>query len=183
MRTYTKWILSGLFLGVIIHVFTVIALPHFQPNTIWTQIVDLGDPDSINVLDSASVEETTIPMLDPLMEHAFCRFSTLESPRLIHGQMRGLFWSVGIFNKNAEVVFSLNNQMLQSELLSLVIANSDQVQQLESRPVNSPDNATIVEVPDEELFVIVRVYRSDPTLRETIRSMLNGLKCEMLENT
>ncbi len=175
------WIIAGLFLGTILHIVAVIGLPAFSPDRIWTRVEALAPNDTIVVLDSVKADRETLPMLDPAMEHALCRFSTESSPQLISGAVDGVYWSLGLFNRQGEILYSLNDRSIGMGSLKLVVTTQRQLLSLQENPPEDLEEFVIVEAPEQDMFVLVRSFRDDSSASPGIRKMLNELSCGPFE--
>ncbi|MEP3280154.1 MAG: hypothetical protein ABJN26_01725 [Stappiaceae bacterium] len=181
MIRLTLWIVAGLFLGTIIHIVAVIGLPALSPDRIWTRVEALAPNDTVVVLDAVKADRETLPMLDPAMEHALCRFSNSKNAQLISGSMDGVYWSLGLFNRRGEILYSLNDRSIGEGPLKLAISTQRQLLKLQENPPEDIDEYVIVEVPEQEMFVLVRSFRTDPSAGTAVRKMLGELSCLPIE--
>ncbi|PLX39049.1 MAG: hypothetical protein C0606_00440 [Hyphomicrobiales bacterium] len=171
--------LGGLVLGGIIHIVVVLLVPGYAPADAWTRINDLTERERFTVLRYETGESDAVPMLDPLMRHAVCRFSIEAAPIRVRATIPGDFWSVALFNSGGENVYSINNDSVGSTSLDMLVLTVDQLAQLRENPPDDLDQMLIIESADDRGFVLLRAFVPDPSMEGSISVAMNEARCEL----
>lgn len=181
MTRFTIWLIGALMFGGIIHIGTVLALPHLAPQDAWKRMAEFGGDDRFNLLPAPTTATTLLPMIDPMLEQAACRFSLDTGPRIVENRMPMGFWSIGVFNQYGQALFSLNDRTAGGRDLKLIIASQEQVSQLREEPPEDLESTIIVETQQPQIFVILRAFVSDETKTPHVEAVLNEARCRILE--
>lgn len=172
--------LAGLILGGLVHVVIVLGVPFFAPRDAWTQIGELGPHFQMNTLPAAAPGQETLPLLDPALAHAVCRFDLDGGAVRIRARLPDTYWSVALFDRSGTNVYNLNDRAAEGRPIDMVIAGVEQVAQLRETPTAASVNAILIEWPTREGFALVRVFVPSASLAPDVDAALKGATCEAL---
>lgn len=156
-------IIGGLLLAGIIHIGVVFMVPYYAVQDAWGRVERLGRAGQFHRIASSEAGAEPLPMLDPAMLHAVCRFSTEDGPVRISATLPDEFWSVAIFDRRGRNIYSLNNRSVEHTQLDLAILTPVQMAQLRQDPPESLETAVVVEVDLDQGFVLLRLLVPDET--------------------
>ena len=106
-----------------------------------------------------------------------CRVNLAHGPGVVSGTLPDAFWSLAIFNKAGSVVYSTTNRDGIGQNLNLGIFNADQTHLLAEQRIEIADGLLIVESPDDDVFVVVRLAAPHPIERPRSDAALAGIVC------
>ena len=172
--------LAGLILGGLVHVVVVLGVPFFAPRDAWTQIGDLGPTFQMTVITPAAPGRETLPLMDPALSHAVCRFDLDAGAVRIRARLPDTYWSVALFDRSGSNVYNLNDRAAEGRPLDMVLAGFDQVAQLRETPTAASINAILIEWPTREGFALVRVFVPAASLAPDVDAALTSATCEAL---
>ena len=173
----------ALLLGVIVHIVIVLLVPRFAPADAWSKLSAVTQPwtfGEIARVGEARRDDAVIPGLDPNFGVAACRFDLTDGPASIVAEGDVPFWSLAIFDRRGQAVYSLNDRTAIGGRLDLVVVNPQQNARLRENPVEGLDRSILVRTGMGEGFVVVRALAPDPSWRPAVTSFLRAATCERL---
>ena len=176
MRT-VAWLLGGILLGVIIHIAVILGLPAVATNTVWSRVAALGADDKAVVLPASASGAANPLQLDPELSYAVCRVNLSTGPGVVTGTLPDAYWSLAIFNKAGTVIYSTTNRDGIGQNLNLGIFNADQTHLLAEQRIDIADGLLIVESPDDDVFVVVRLAPPHEIERKRYEAALSKIAC------
>lgn len=102
-------ILTGLVGAAVLHVIILLAIPHFSNRDANTRAVAEGKPHLFHLLEETT-EKKTLGSGDPFMRVAVCTFNIEEQPIRLTAVGAVPFWSVAVYDKASNEVFSMNDR-------------------------------------------------------------------------
>ncbi|MDR3496213.1 MAG: hypothetical protein P4L82_16565, partial [Ancalomicrobiaceae bacterium] len=121
------WVIGGLLLGGIIHIVTILGLPRYAEHDAYTRIGAMALDGRFTALPRVTPDEKPLPLLDPAMAHAVCRFSLANGPVRIRAEMPDVYWSIALFNRAGINAYSLSDHGVEQRAIDILIANADQI--------------------------------------------------------
>lgn len=128
-------VLTGL-----IHIFSIFATPFFADDKIWQRIKEKMEPRNTEYVPIHADVLSLLGQADPAMAYAFCRFDLNNGPVNFTADGPTEFWNVTIFNRDAEMIYSLHDSVSRTKQLKLQVTSSDQIlkKQAEAEEQNVP---------------------------------------------
>ena len=118
-----------------------------------------------------------LPLLDPAMEHAVCRFSLAHGPIRIRADLPDLYWSIAIFNRDGLSPYSLSDRAADQKPIDILIATADQINDIRDNPPDNFDNVIILDWASTEGFAILRAFVQTPGSDKVIETAFNAASC------
>jgi uncharacterized membrane protein len=168
---------GGVLLAGIIHIGVVFLVPYFATRDSWSEVGRFGRDGKFQVLPLAQPGSESLPVMDPRMLHAVCRFSLTEGPVRIRASLPDDFWSVALFDRRGRNVYSLNDRSAERTQLDLAVLTPVQMAQLRENPPASLETAIVVEVPITVGFVMLRAFVADESELPSATAALTGADC------
>ncbi|WP_321341854.1 hypothetical protein [Breoghania sp.] len=175
------WVLGGLLLGGIIHIFAVILAPDYTSGDAWARLERFGPEARFNVLPAVKPGSEPLPMLDPTMAHAVCRFSLADGPVRLDATLLDTFWSFSLFNRRGETTYSFNDRTSGEGKLAMLVLSSSQLAMLRENPPSDLESLIVIETEDDEVFAMLRAFVPDPRETDMIDAALNRAICEHMK--
>ena len=174
------WLLGGAVLGAIIHLSVILVLPSFATQDVWARVTALGPDQEIITLDPVEAGAPNPLGLDPKLAYAICRLNLEKGPGEVKGALPKAFWSVSIFNRSGISIYSTTNRSGIGQHLELGIFNAAQTRLLAQQKIGVEDGLLIVESPEDDVFVAVRLAPPHHVMLPRYREALLDLSCENL---
>ena len=171
------WLIAGLILGLIIHIGVILGLPSLATQTIWSRIEAMGPTNKVMVLPPVAIGAPNPLQLDPTLSYAVCRVNLAAGPAVLNGMLPDAFWSLAIFNRAGEVVYSTTNRDGIGQNLNLGIFNAAQTHLLAEQQIEVADGLLIVESNANEVFVVIRIAPPHEAMRKRLEAALSGIIC------
>ncbi len=173
--------LAGLFLGGIIHIATVFLVPIQVPDRAYERVGAFGDDGQFNLLPITTAESEPLPLLDPTMEHAVCRFHLQNGPVRIEADLPAPFWSFVLFSRHGEALYSLNDRTSGTGRLTMLVLTPQQLSVLREHPPADLEDLIVIETEAEDVFALLRAFVPDEHHRDPIVTSLLSAQCRTLE--
>ena len=173
-------ILLGLVGAGIVHIVVLLLVPVFSERDAWSRLAKKGVPYSFvqTVRDDDTV--LTIKSNDPLFESAACRFDLSEGPVRILGTGTVPFWSVSVYDRRGQNLYSFNDRIATGGILDLLIVNAAQILELRKDPPPEIVSAVIAETDITEGVVVLRSFMPDASWRQLVQDYMSRAVCESL---
>lgn len=177
------WILAGVLLGGIVHIAVILLMPQLATNDLWSRMQGLDVLDKVAVLAVPGPGEPNPLHLDPDLAYAVCRLDLTGGPGEISGTLPDAFWSVAIFDRAGTVVYSTTNREGIGTNLDLGIFNPAQTELLAEQKLDLANGLLIVESPENDILVVVRLAPPYAAMRARFEKALAGLACGTMETS
>ena len=177
MTRLLLWVAAGLILGALFHLVIILILPFYASNDIWARVSAMDAKSRIRVLEPIPPGEPNPLGLDPEIVHAICQLDLNDGPAFVSGDMPSAFWSLGVFDAKSNAIYSTTNRAGVGNRLELGIFNPDQSRQRAEQQLSIEEGLLIIESPQSEIFIIVRLAPPYPAMRPRFAEALNGLTC------
>ncbi len=166
----------------IVHISVILLVPALASQDAWSKLIKAGPMwQFVRVNSNALTRDSQLSAVDPLFQIAACRYS-LESGSLsirAYGDLP--FWSVAVFDRYGEIIYSFNNRTAINRDINLLVVSPLQMLFLRQNPPESIEQAIIVETDIDQGFILIRVLQSDPSWVPAVDNFLGEASCENLE--
>ncbi|WP_377275748.1 DUF1254 domain-containing protein [Rhizobium sp. R86522] len=170
-------ILTGFFGAVLLHIIIILGVPHFTGRDAYTRVTAEGTPFVFHPL-SAAPDAVGLSNLDPYLRVAVCHFDIARQPLSLIALGGGVdFWSVAIYDRDANEVFSMNDRTSVAGDLDVLVATPVQVAQLRKTPIAALAETILVEHPGLEGYVVLRVLAPQASYEADATAFLADAEC------
>lgn len=177
MSKFLYAVLTGLFGAVLLHIIIILGVPHFTGRDAYTRVTSEGVPFVFHAL-SAAPDAAGLSSLDPYLRVAVCHFDIERQPLSLVALGGGVdFWSVAIYDRDANEVFSMNDRTSVAGDLDVLVATPVQVAQLRKTPIAALAETILVEHPGTEGYVVLRVLAPQESYEADAKGFLADAEC------
>lgn len=173
-------LLHALALGLvgagIVHIAILLMLPSYSERDAWSILSRQANYYTVTRLDPPDAA-ALIDTLDPLFDAAACRFDLQDGTLHVTGEGEVPYWSISVYDRAGQNVFSLNDRSSTDGGLDFVIATPEQMIDLRNALPAEYDHAVFVEADVDEGVVVVRAFAPDESWEPTVSRYLAGLVC------
>lgn len=169
--------LVGIFGAAIVHLAIVLLLPGLSDNAAWRQL-EVKTPLYRTVrLDRDPERFAAAQSFDPLFAVFACRYDLTDGVFSIATPGGGDFWSIAVFDDRGKILFSANDRIAATDQVNLGIALPPQLRALQQEPSPELEDAIVAPSSRREGFVIMRVFRPDPSWEPVVERFIAETRC------
>jgi uncharacterized membrane protein len=172
-------LLVGLVGAGIVHIAVLFLLPQFSDRDAWSRLAMAADFYRVVRIDAAAGEPPLVTSIDPLFYAAACRFDLGEG--IVHVEAPGKvpFWSVSVYDRGGQNIFSFNDRTAQSGLLDFVVLTPAQMIEVRKQLPEEFEQSVFVETSVDEGIVVIRSFVPDPSWRQIVQGFLGEVSCAL----
>lgn len=183
MRSVLFSVLVGLLGAAALHILIILAVPYFTGNDAYARIADLGEPMRFYPLSNTAVPGGGLINDDPDMRVAVCVLSVAEAPVRLYAPAGVPFWSIGLFDRSANEVFSMNDRTAVAGALDVVVATPIQLNAIRKALPAALSQSILVEMPDVDGYAVLHTFVPTATMDEGARAFLANAGCEAIDES
>lgn len=172
---------SGVILGLIIHLVVILTLPTLAENAVYNQVAAMDIVNKTTLLPVPKAGEANPLKLDPDLSYAICRLDLSGGPGEVTGTLPVAFWSVAVYDKTGTVLYSTTNRDGIGQTLDLGIFDPAQTRLLAEQKIDIAPGLLIVEARTDDVFVLVRLAPPHPSMRDRYEAQLQRLACRNIQ--
>jgi uncharacterized membrane protein len=180
MGKLLRALLFGLVGAGLIHIAVVLLVPYYSDRNAWSRISAYGDDWEFHAVTRAGAAAVVPLAFDPLFQAAGCRFDITDLPAHITGLGTTPYWSISIYNRQGENIYSINDRTAIADQLDLVVATPLQMIELNKTKPAGAENSVLIEADMDEGFVVVRSFVPDESWKSQVDAFLKSASCTPL---
>lgn len=174
MRRLAYVVAVGLVGAGIVHIAILFLMPPLSDRDAWAQLASVADAYALVPLAPGG----PINVSDPQFEAAACRFDLSESVAHVASTGRVPFWSVSVYDRGGQNLYSFNDRTAVDGSLDLVIATASQMIELRKTLPEAYEKSVFVETASDLGIAVVRAFVPDEGWRDQVRAYLGAVTCE-----
>jgi uncharacterized membrane protein len=172
--------LTGLIGAGIVHISSLMLIPLVSENDAWTRLSHVTKEGVFTIVEPRSQIASSMRALDPNFVVGACQFTLEDGPVVLSGDGKTDFWSLSIFNKRGENLFSINDRITNNGLLDAVIATPLQFIEFQNDMPVELQNSVFAQADTTEGFVILRAFVPNGSERERVKNFVKTSGCDAL---
>ena len=112
-----------------------------------------------------------------MMQHAVCRYALDENALRIKAKLPETYWSVALYNRRGENVFSINNRSAGMKDLDMLVLTGGQLAIIRENPPAEFEDLLVIETIDVQGFLLLHVFAEDSSQKPEILAGLKEASC------
>lgn len=173
-------IITGLVGAVIVHISSLLLIPLVSDNDAWARLSTTTKPGVFTIVDPESQIALSMRALDPNFVVGACQFSLENGPVVLNGEGKTDFWSLSIFNKRGENLFSLNDRTNDNGVLNMAIVTSLQFIEYKNELSADLQNSVFAQIDTKVGFVILRAFVPNASEYTKVKEFVSSSTCDTL---
>jgi len=174
------WLMAGLLLGATIHLITILTLPYLSEHKAWDRISAKYPINTMAVLPPITPDSQPLPFMAPDIRYALCRYNIKDRPIKVHANLLNEMWSVAIFNRQGDNVYTLSGENLRSSNVDIKISLiENDALNLGIRPNTAIDPGIPVKVSNAQGLIMVRAPIISEAYTEQALTQLGAANCQL----
>lgn len=170
-------ILTGLIGAAFLHIVIILALPQFTGKDAYTRVVAEGRANRFWSLGS-DPHGPRLANIDPFLKVAVCHFDISESPIRLSGQGQARFWSLALFDKDSNEIFSMNDHTSVDGTLDVLAASAGQLALIRKALPEGLTQTIFVELARPAGYAVLRVMAPQASYEEPAAQFLKEAGCQ-----
>lgn len=171
-------VLVGVVGAGIVHIAILLMLPSLSERDAWSKLAADASPYGV-VRMSASAPQQILSSADPFFEAVACRFDLREGVARLTAAGTVPFWSVSVYDRSGQNIYSFNDRATADGSLDFVIATPLQMTEMRKNLPPEFEKSVFVEADIGEGIVVIRSFVPDTTWKSRITEYLGGVRCRL----
>jgi uncharacterized membrane protein len=173
---------TGIFGAALLHLVIILSLPHFSDRDAYTRVEDEGDENHFYTLDDKD-DDAGLSNGDPYIKTAVCAFDIGDQPIRLTAAGKVPFWSLSIYDRASNEVFSMSDRTSVGGLLDVLVASPIQLTTLRKALPPSLSQSILVEMPHPEGYAVLRTMAPQSSFDEAARGFLSEAGCDIFDGS
>ena len=120
------WALSGLILGGIVHLATVLAMPRAATQDAYSRLTPLAPVNTMVLLPAPTAEASILPFMDPAFAAAVCRYNLSDGSIKLNAPVSEAYTSVTFYTRNSVAYYAINDRAAGRRAIELYLMTAEQ---------------------------------------------------------
>lgn len=171
-------VITGLVLGLIVHLAAVLMLPYLSEQDAFARLSAISTTNAATQIDDPSPLGSVLPATDPAFVTAVCLYDLAEGPLKVRVPTTDDYTSASFYTRYGLPFYAINDRSAGRSIIELDLMSAHQRAALpENDEVTAADRLIVVS-PSEEGIVLIRALVRERGMREAIRARLESANCE-----
>lgn len=180
MIRWALLLLAGMLLGGVVHFATVIVLPRTATQDAYARLEPLAPVNKVTPLPEPSPERAPMPLMDPAMATAVCRYDLSQGPLKLSVPVSPAYTSVSFYTRHDVAYYAINDRAAGRRTIELDLMTPAQRERMpEEEDVTAADRL-IVESPTDTGLIAIRALATEPGLMPKARAAVAAATCSPL---
>lgn len=173
------WLITGIVLGGLVHLATVLALPRIATHNAYARISATTKVNAMVPLPAALPGGSLLPFMDPAFATAVCRYDLQAGPLKLSAPVSPAYTSVSFYTPLGVAYYAINDRAAGRRVIELDLMTTDQRSELpENEEVTAADRL-IVESPTLSGLIVLRAFAPEPGMMPAVRAALAAAQCRV----
>jgi uncharacterized membrane protein len=178
MIAWLLWLCAGVFLGGVVHLAAVLALPTTATHDAYSRLSPVAPVNIVTALPQIVPQNEVMPFMDPAFSTAVCRYDLSEGPIKLRVPISVAYTSVSFYTRRGIAYYAINDRAAGRRLIELDLMTEFQRSQLpDEEDVTSADRL-IVASPTTTGLIVLRALASEPSLMPAAQTALAAATCQ-----
>jgi len=177
MIRWVLWTVSGLLLGGLVHLTTILALPRAASRDAYTRLTAMVPVNGFAPLPAPTPEASVLPFMDPAFATAACRYDLSKGPVKLTVPVNQAYTSVTFYTRYDVAYYAINDRAAGRRSIELDLMTHQQREALpDEEDVTSADRL-IVESPTLTGLIVARTFSPEPSQMPAATAALQSAQC------
>lgn len=169
-------LLLGLVGAGIVHIVVLLMVPSYSERDAWSILSEQSNYYAVTRLDPPG-SEPLIASIDPLFDAVACRFDLADGPVRMSGQGDVPYWSVSVYDRAGQNIFSFNDRSSTDGRLDVVVATPVHMIDLRNDLPPAFERSVFVEADIDAGIIVARAFVPDESWEPTVSRKLEDITC------
>lgn len=178
MMRWFLWSLVGVLIGILAHLVSVIALPRLSAQTGFQRIGVMAKADGFAILPA---DKTPLPMPDPAIITAFCRYDLAGGAVRLHVPVPSGFLSISFYTTAGLNFYALTDRAAANGAIDLTLYTPAQLAQVRANEGPDQPGAPRLQAPQDRGLVALRALIAEPGEKAETERALTAARCGLAQ--
>ncbi len=176
MRRPLYVLFAGLIGAALLHIVIVLAIPRYAESDAWSRISALGASEFFHILQPG--KENGLTSANPFTRAAVCRFDISTEPVRVTAFGNTPYWSLAIFDPEANEIYSMNDRIATEGVLDIVIVTPLQMIGYRKTLPQILTDSVLIEFPETAGYLVLHTVAPDASWEAIVRDFLTEAVCQ-----
>ncbi len=175
-----RWLLltlTGVVLGGIVHLATILYLPRTATNDAYTRLALLAPVNKMVPLPQPAADKTLLPFMDPAFASAVCRYDLTNGPMKLTAPVSSAYTSVSFYTRYGAAYYAITDRAAGRRVIELDLMTEKQHSLVPEDDEITAADRLIVESPMATGLIVVRALATEPSLLPAAQNAVTNAKC------
>ncbi|HLK84100.1 MAG TPA: DUF1254 domain-containing protein [Xanthobacteraceae bacterium] len=178
MIRWLLWIVAGLVLGGLVHLGSIMALPHAASRDAYARLASLVPVNGFALLPAPTPEAAILPFMDPAFAVAACRYDLAKGPLKLTVPVSQAYTSVTFYTRHDVAYYAINDRAAGKRSIELDLMTTKQREDLPDDEEVTAADRLIVESPTLTGLIVARAFAAEPSLLSAAMATLRAAQCK-----
>jgi len=174
MIRWMVWTLAGLLIGVLAHLISVVVLPRLSTQTGFQRAAAVAGTNGFNVFQA---DKTPLPLPDPEMISAFCRYNLVDGPIKLTVPVGADFLAISFYTSAGLNYYALTDRAAANGVIDLNLYTPAQLAQVRAKEGPDQPGSPRLQAASERGIVVLRALIPEPGEGAQIQLALSSAHC------
>jgi uncharacterized membrane protein len=172
-------IVTGVVLGLVVHLVSVLALPRIATQDAYSRLTPMTKLNAVTQLPLADPNTSPMPFMDPAFALAICRYDLAGGPIKLTVPVSQAYTSVSFYTRNEIAYYAINDRSAGKKVIELDLMTEAQHDELpEDEEVTAADRL-IIDSPSTTGLIVMKALAAEPGLMPQAQASLAAATCAM----
>ncbi|MBO0753182.1 MAG: DUF1254 domain-containing protein [Bradyrhizobiaceae bacterium] len=178
MIRWLLWIVSGLLLGSLVHLVTILVLPRAASRDAYARLAAIVPVNGFTLLPAATPGASVLPFMDPAFAIAVCRYDLANGPVKLTVPVDEAYTSVTFYTRYDVAYYAINDRAAGRRSIELDLMTPKQREALPDDEEVTAADRLIVESPTLSGLIVARAFSPEPSQMEAATAALKAAQCK-----
>ena len=170
-------IVAGVVLGLVVHLVSVLALPHIATQDAYSRLTPMTKLNGVTQLPLADPNTSPMPFMDPAFALAICRYDLSGGPIKLTVPVSQAYTSVSFYTRNEIAYYAINDRSAGKKVIELDLMTEAQHNELpEDEEITAADRL-IIDSPATTGLIVMKALAAEPGLMPQAQATLAAATC------
>lgn len=177
-----RWLLltfTGIVLGGVVHLATVLYLPRTATNDAYSRLAPNAPVNTMTMLPQPTPSAAVVPYMDPAFAAAVCRYDLSNGPIKLSAPVSQAYTSVSFYERFGAAYYAITDRAAGRRIIELDLMTEKQRALVPEDEDSTAADRLIVESPTLTGLIIVRALIPEPSLLPMAQRAVTGAKCQV----
>jgi len=175
---FLLWLLSGVLLGGVVHLATVLMLPTMANQDAYSRLTPFTPVNKVVPIPAPSPDKATMPFMDPAFAMAVCRYDLTRAPLKFSVPISQAYTSVSFYTRSDIAYYAINDRAAGRRIIELDLMTPEQHSEVPDNEEITAADRLIVESPTNTGLIVIKALAAEPGLLVSAQSSLSAAKCQ-----
>ncbi len=174
MMRFLLWSLAGVLIGILAHILSVIALPRLSTQAGFQRVASIARMDGFTIVPA---DRTPLPLPDPAIIAAFCRYNLGDGPLKLHVRVATGFVSISFYTSAGLNYYALTDRAAADGVIDINLYTAAQLAQVRANEGPDQPGAPRLQAPQERGLVVLRALIPESGEKAEVEKLLAAATC------